>query len=384
MAPYPPIRRPGHRVGPRSKFQRGPAVDTRQRPQRFPTRGLGLLLGAFIAAVGCQGTGPSLPPEQFRTPSDVTSGAQPSTDTNATNPSAPSRPAAIVDGTTIAWSTIDTSLRELGGDIALSDAVLDVLLQAEFDRLGLKLDVNYADEERDLLLASIRMGAEANEQQAQQLLDDLRRARGLGPHRFSALLRRNAMLRQLARVRIVESGAQITEDDVRRRFEIVYGPKVSARLLTVATQREASTLLAQIRTDARQPDASLSDVFARAAVAHSTDSTGARGGLLEPISLADPSYESSIRRALAGMKPGELSGVVAFENGFAILLLEETLPATLPATNDTLDDTHAALRQQLEARQERLVMERFARELLDDANVTVFDPSLDWAWEGRH
>ena len=326
-------------------------------------------MAALLAAAGCLGSPPTtISSDQFRDrPASRTSPASSRT--------ASTRPAAIVDGTAISWQTIDASVRELGGDIALSDAVLDVLLQIEFDRLGLKLDSAYAAIERNMLLTSIRQGADVTEAQAVELLRNLRRERGLGPQRFDALLRRNAMLRQLARERIMATDSHITEEDVRRRFKIVYGPKVLARIITVPAQREAAAVRAQILGQ----DGSLSDRFSKAAVAHSTDGTSARGGLLEPISVADPAYELSIRRVLEALNPGELSNMVAFENGFAILLVEEKFPAT----DETIENVADALRTQLEARQVRLVMELFARELLDGANVTVFDPSLEWAWQGR-
>lgn len=381
MAQYPTTRLPPSRLSLESRFgfHRDPVDDTRRWPIRFPQMGLGVLWAVLIGLTGCQGAPPAgITPDQFRqrptSPAESpTSQSTSQTPRQTTSP----RPAAIVNGTSISWQTINTSVRELAGDIALTDAVLDVLLQIEFDRLGLKLDSAYAADERNMLIASIRKGADVTEEQADELLGNLRRDRGLGPQRFAELLRRNAMLRQLAQVRIIDTGGQITEDDVRRRFEIVYGPKVLARIITVPAQREAISVRAQLLPQ----DDSLSDRFARAAVAHSTDGTSARGGLLEPISPADPAYEASIRRVLELMEVGELSNIVAFENGFAILLVEEKTPAT----SETIDDVADALRLELESRQVRLVMERFARELLDRADVTVFDPSLEWAWKGmRH
>ena len=358
-------------------FELGPlslTFDTRRGLLRFLKPGARVVL-AFILATGacsCQNAAPSrVSPEAFR----VADSDGPSLARAATDPARTAQPAAVVRGRPISWDTINPALRELAGNVVLTDAVLDVMLEAELERSGIALDADYASRERSGLVTSIAGAAGIAEERAEQLLTDLRVARGLGLTRFGALLRRNAMLRALARSRIEQSGSLITDEDVRRRFDVVYGPKLLARIITVPTEREAVAVRAMVL----EGDGAISDRFARAAVAHSTDGTGPRGGLLDPISPADPAYELNVRRVMAAMEPGELSQVVALEQGFAILVLEERLPAR----DADFKTVKGELREELDARQERLIMDRFARELLDEADVTIDDPSLKWAWDNR-
>ncbi|MCH8270613.1 MAG: peptidylprolyl isomerase [Planctomycetes bacterium] len=348
--------------------------DTRRRLGRFLKPGARFVL-AFILASGmcsCQTAAPApVSPESFR----VASADGPSLPRAATDPARTTPPAAAVNGRPISWDTINPAFRELAGNVVLTDAVLDVMLKAELERSGILLDADYARRETSRLVTSIAGAAGIAEERAEQLLTDLRTARGLGPTRFRALLRRNAMLRALARSRIEQSGSLITDEDVRRRFDVVYGPRLVARIITVPTQRQAVAVRAMVLDG----DGAISDRFSRVAVAHSTDGTGPRGGLLDPISPADPAYELNVRRVMAALEPGELSQIIALEQGFAILLLEERLPAQ----STDFETVKGALREELDARQERLIMDRFARELLDEADVTIDDPSLKWAWDNR-
>jgi parvulin-like peptidyl-prolyl isomerase len=119
--------------------------------------------------------------------------------------------------------------------------------------------------------------------------------------------------------------------------------------------------------------------FAMAAMEQSRDATRSRGGQIEPFSTADPAYPESVRQALDRMNPGDLSPVIAIEAGFALLLLEQrSEPESVQ-----LEDIRPHLTRELRLRQERILMQDLALELVDTTQVTPVDRALGWSWQRR-
>jgi len=282
-------------------------------------------------------------------------------------------PGIVVDGRPIPIDELEAHLREIAGAEVIADLVLSEKLRRELDRRGLVVTEADIEHERNNLVGAIQSEAATDPNTAEQLLADIRLQRGLGPSRFPALLERNAMLRRLARARIADAGEFITEEDVQRRYQVLHGKRYVARVITLATEREAGEVRRQLG------DTPSLDTFAAMAVRVSTDASGIRGGSLEPISPLDPAYESIVRRSLDELEEGQASHVVAIEGGFAIFLLERTIPPS----DKPLRELSDAIRADLELRQERVFMDRFAKELLAEASVTIFDRSLEWSWQAR-
>ncbi len=277
------------------------------------------------------------------------------------------RPPLLVEGQRVSRAQLDRVLGEAAGRIAIEEVALHTMLQQEMRRNGLTLSPQATRNEEDLFLASLATG---NDRATPgQVLRQVRQTRGLGPTRYALLLERNAMLRAL-----VQPDVRINEADLRTAFDVRHGPRRTVRLIVLPTQRQAANL----RTELSQA-ANLRQAFIAAARSRSTDATAASGGLTEPISAADPAYAPGIRRVVASLAPDELGPVVATDGGFALMLLEEELPADGAAFDDVADE----LANLLQRRQERLLMDRLARQLLTSASITAFDDSLDWAWRQR-
>lgn len=321
--------------------------------------------GAFLAA--CQGTGGRDEAElRGVRAAEAAPGDRPR--------ASPDAPAAFINRQPVPWEQIQPLLAEAAGAAVLEEVALDRMLAAEYrSRLGKdpdELSPSRVAEERQRLTESIeRSGAEPDS--AEELIRSLRLARGLGDARFAALLRRNALLRDL-----VAPQVQITDELVRQRFEVRYGPRYRARILTTATDADAADSL---RTLLAEGPGDRTIRFADLAARVSTDESGARGGQIEPISPADPAYSPALRAALTRLEPGELSGVLDLQPGYGVALLEEVLPATPVDFASVQHDVEAELR----SRQERLLMDNLARRLLLSAEVSPVDPALGWAWRNR-
>lgn len=280
----------------------------------------------------------------------------------------PGRPAALVGREPLAAESLAPALLELAGAIALEEAALDRALEREIAQSGVTLPGDAARREEALLISGIadETGADA----AAELLDRVRASRGLGPARYAALLLRNARLRALVGGTAEPDAAQLEQEhrlafEARKRVRVIVTPGAAA----AADARHAA--LAQPVGDARVAR------FAAIAVERSADASGAAGGLVPSMSPHDPGVPAAVRGAVASLSPGDVSGVIALEQGFAVVLLEGDAPALMPDTPANRTRVAERLRRRLE----RVRMDETARRLLATQGITPLDPSLAWAWD---
>lgn len=328
-------------------------------------------LGILGVLGGCAGqTGsaePGGPPlrglDAARRESSPVSGNQPATEV----------PPVVIAGEAVPYSELRPLLAEAGGAQAIEEIALERLISTAAAREGVRVTEDDVRAERAFLAETLARVAGVTPDQSERLIGELRRTRALGPARFEGLLRRQAMLRKMAAPRVEVSAAQLSQG-----LAIRFGPKVRARLIVAAAERDASACMSRLREVARS-GGDVRGAFIREAVSVSSDESAARGGLVEPISASDPTFPVAFRQAIAGGTPGSLHGVIALDRGFAIALVEEIIPAQ--------GEPSAAERERLERdirlRAERNEMQKIADGLLRDATITVFDRDLRWAWEER-
>jgi parvulin-like peptidyl-prolyl isomerase len=271
----------------------------------------------------------------------------------------------------VRWEDLDRMMAEAAGGQVLQEVVLDRMLNRRTAQAGVKItEQDIAAERRALVEAIARSaGAAGGENEAERLLENVRRNRGLGEVRFAHLLERNARLRKLI------APVSVSDEEVRQAFDIRHGPRYRTRVIVAPTDRAA----AQIRAELDAAPANLDErsmYFATVAAKKSTDPSAERGGMLEPISPADPAYPAGLRGAVEGMNVGDISPVLAVDKGYAIALLEEKIPAQEVAFAGAAEGIRAEVR----VRRERLAMDALARDLLRDAGVRVMNPSLAWGW----
>jgi hypothetical protein len=305
-------------------------------------------------------------------------------------------PPALVQGAPVAAADLLPRLEEAGGSVVLEEMTLSRLLDKAISDSGITVPQHDIDAEQELFIQTLAEEAKLTPEQAQTMLADIRKSRGLGPVRFNDLLARNAKLRALVRPDV-----EVSAEEVDQSLAAEFGPKARIRIITAPTERRAAEIKAEIVKDCtpvlphdadRPTDPLLTSTefapadapavslrFAQAALEHSTDPSAPRGGLIAAISPADPGLPSSARRALSQMKPGELSGILTTDRG-AMLLLYESLSNT-EGTPTPQDRARAEARVRF--RKERIAMDRLARQLLGTANVSPIDASLRWSWETR-
>lgn len=278
------------------------------------------------------------------------------------------RPIAMVDGRDISLETLRPALLEAGGADVLEEFVLDTLLEREADARSIRIADSDIEAEKELLLATFAdAGAARTTDEAARLLRNIRESRGLGPTRFAALLRRNATLRAL-----IAPSVSITESSLQQARELRFGERRRARLIVAPSAAAASRAIERLNAG---------EDFSALAAEISIDSSAERGGVLEPISAADPSYPAAVRSTLRGMSPGTISAPIAVDEGYAILRLDEVIAPSRPALDEA--SLRTLLERDVRTQQERLLMNQQARRLLEAASVTIMDRTLDEAWRAR-
>lgn len=270
---------------------------------------------------------------------------------------------ALVENTPIYADDLAPGLFEMAGRESLREQVLDISLRSELARRGLSVSSEAVDHERALF--NERISTSGREGGPGVMAQEVYRARGLGPVRRRAMFWRNAALRLM-----VGDAAQASDADVDAAIELAYGPKIIARVIVTENERDASEV---IRLLGPSPSTS---VFARIAEQYSIDPTSSRGGLLQPIHLADTNYPVAVREALGEMAPGSLSGVIPIADGSAVFLKEGFVAASTPPSG-----ARERLRRELELQLERSAMDALARRLVSQARVDVLDRSLGWSWD---
>lgn len=321
-----------------------------RRPAPFPTRSVSPLLLSIMVLSGCAAT------EQ---PSGSTSPPRNAAPGRIETSPAPAVTLALVDDHRVTLDDLRPALLEGAGAIALSEYLLDARLMAACAERGITITESNIDREQSLMIDSVRRSSDDRG----GLLQEVRRRQALGPIRFAALLRRNAMLRAL-----VQPEVAVSEDLIRQTHELLYGEQRTARLIVVDSLAQADRLAREAQ---RGSD------FAALAMQHSQDVSADRGGLLSPLSRADASYPRALRESLWSLQVGETSGPVLLDDRYAILRLE----SISPASGTTLATVRDEVTQLARRNQERLLMEQRARELVRGLDVTIFDESLNWAWE---
>ena len=295
-------------------------------------------------------------------------------DTDAAEVSQPKSalPPAMLRNEPVTWNDLHPLLVEMAGPAALNEVVLERELNREFAARGLVLSDEAVRQEEDILLQTMAREARTTPDEAARLLESMRASRGLGPVRFAAMLRRNAMLRALA-----TEGVTVDDADVKTAYAVRYGPKVRVRVIVVPTQRQAGELRSKLQPGTPEaPRPHLALEFADAAAKFSTDPSAARGGSLPPMSLEDPTYPAAARDALRPLQPGQVTRPFAAPGGFAFFLLEERVDEASPPPEE---EVAGELRLEVTRVRERLAMDDLARRMLDAAPLRVHDRGLEGA-----
>ena len=269
------------------------------------------------------------------------------------------RPVATWQNQRITISEIEPALLELAGTQILQEEILERAVALAAAREDIALTEQMISRERTMLLESLSPDPD----RAERLLIELRNARGLGPRRFDAMLRRSALLRAMVSNEVV-----LEERVIRGAWDAEHGAKRIARIIAVEDLVSAGKLRRQIDEG---------EDFARLAAEFSMDRSAPRGGLLAPVSQLDPSWPEPFRVALFQNDIGGISNPILVEGRYLLLRIEREEPATGVAFEQGRD----AAEQTARLAAERILMDRLARRLARSADLKVIDQDIRWREE---
>ncbi|QDU71686.1 peptidylprolyl isomerase [Mucisphaera calidilacus] len=278
--------------------------------------------------------------------------------------SSPPSVVAYVGGDRVSQSDLYALIAPESRAAALANYVIQRGVDRRLSSLGLAITEVEVDAERERLLRTLSEDPD----EAARLLESLRQERGLDREAFERTLHQTAGLRA-----VVAPDVEVTDEAIERAYELRYGPRVQARIITVERLAEASEVMRRLQEG--------EGFFATIAGEVSTDPSAVRGGLLDPLSPLDPTLPDAIRASLRSLpdRPAGLSDILTLERGFAILKYERTV---LPDTR-TLDELRDELAISVRMRAESLRMRELARVLLTEVEITMLDSRLQEAWTRR-
>lgn len=269
----------------------------------------------------------------------------------------------MLDGRPIGWDELRPTLVELSGGEALAEFILDRGLEVRLQQRGMIISEDQIRVERGLFTTAV--ADDPNE--AERLLQLVRRQRKLGELRFSGMLWRNAALRTL-----VQDQVEVPDALVRKAYNFQFGPRYHVRLILVEALAEASKLKRRVAEG---------ESFIDLAVEHSIDRSRAQGGLLDPIRPSDTSYPQVLRKVLGRMSLGQVSDPILLDRGFAVVKLERLEQAK----GTPFEAVEERLRREARLSVEQLHMERTAREIVQEmsGHLIVLDSGLSKSWRIR-
>lgn len=270
------------------------------------------------------------------------------------------RPLAYVNSQPVTVGQLRNPLLEAGGGQILGELVLDRMLRRRLEQSALEVTEQLIEQEKQNLA---RMLEAEDPNEAQRLINELRRSRGLGQNRFDGLLWRTAAQRLL-----VKDEVQVVEAALQEAFQIRHGSRKEVRLIVVDNLEKAVQLVRRARNG---------ESFVALATDHSTDLSRAQGGLLDPISHADSTWPAGMRKAITPLKAGQVSDVVVLERGFAVLKVVREIPAEQVQFDDVKEDLVFIVRANVQNQR----MRELRRALLEQAKVVVTDPALEQSWK---
>ena len=177
---------------------------------------------------------------------------------------------------------------------------------------------------------------------------------------------RDVLTPRVALGKLVAKRSIPTEEELARAFESRYGEKVRLKMLVVANLAKANEYwqMVQDEKDLKKRE----ELFARLCKEYSIDqATRVRGGDCDPFGRH--SSFPDIERAAFALRVGEISQIVEVNEGKAILMCTERIPAATGWTLDSLIDKdkkltiREALSFELQKTKTRIEVEKLYREL---------------------
>jgi len=292
---------------------------------------------------------------------------------------------ATIRGQDITEKELEEPLIEAYGLNMLLELVQLDLAKQEAERQSMTVSPADVDNEIDLTLREFRRAAaEAgatteptteptgplSTTERDQLLTLLVSSQRITRPEFNIAMERNAYLRKLV---APQAEAQLTDDNLRERFNAVYGEKARVRYIRLPDMMA----VAKVEDDLRA-----GHTFEEEMSLHAYDSIGrASTGVPPPFTRKDSEYPVEFREVVFGLKPGQISDPVQIKDSIYLVQLIEFIPPQYAKFEDVKD----WLRQDLYEREVQALLKQYLESLKQVALTTleIKNPVLLQQWDAN-
>jgi hypothetical protein len=258
---------------------------------------------------------------------------------------------AIVGTKAIRQEDLWNELIELAGSEIVQDAINSAHIELALAEKALVVRQKNIEQEWEYLLRAV---PSLNKSSFKNQLKE----KGIGEKRLRSLLWRTSALRML-----IEQDVSVTEEQVRRMYEIMHGPAYPVKIIVLPTLKEANQMHAQLKRGAS---------FSELANTHSIDPSASLGGDIGSITIADPIWPEPIRKALPHIQIGMVTTPIFIGDRWVLLKL-----TSKPTKYEhPIEDVEEEMRQLAKLAQERFLMERALQTLQKNTEVQIFDTDI--------
>jgi len=189
-------------------------------------------------------------------------------------------------------------------------AVSDEDIQAEEDRILIgyrnQLNANQPTTQPDQALS---------DDERKKLMASLAATQGLSLFELQVAIETNTILRKLV---LPVAAQQLTEQNIRARFDMLYGEKVKVRWI----RAESIIDIGQIENELKA-----GQTFEELQRLHAYDSEGRpSAGVTDPFGPKEPAYPPEFRQAAFDLKVGQISDPVQIQDQYFLLQLIDVIP----------------------------------------------------------
>ncbi|MDP9175502.1 MAG: peptidyl-prolyl cis-trans isomerase [Planctomycetota bacterium] len=347
----------------------------------------GILVGLLVLQ-GCK-SGGSMPGGETAAPA-VAPLAAPVSSAAAGAPAAPDsgdQVIATIRGDSITRNEIDPVLIDGYGLNVLLTLVQRDLVHQEAARMKVVVTAQDIADEQNLTLRALKKAAERVDpvtgatsqpdspdditpEEATALLNRVLEQSHVSKAEFNVVVEINAYLRKIAEPQVQ---AQLTDEQIRKHFNAMYGEKVLVHYIVVDTMVDA----AQVRRDL-----SMGNTFEDVAKNRSKDwRTAAAGGELPPFTLQDNRFPDEFKQVAFLLKKGEVSDPLQVGKFIYIVKLIDRIAPEHARFEDYRDTARKDLYEQ--AIQAAITAMRQSLGKMALTSMHIINPVLNAQWEQR-
>ena len=180
---------------------------------------------------------------------------------------------------------------------------------------------------------------------------------------------------ELALRKLAATELTVDQNEIQKRMDFEFGPKVQVREIVLTSAEDAQTVLQQARANPQD--------FSRLAKEYSTNANSASMGGLLPMPIRRNSGLPVFEQAAFSLQPGQISDVFQVEDRFIILQCERHFPATELAP-EQLNEATQGIIDQLKNDKLATAASNLFKQLQDNVKITnvLNDPQLSQQMPG--